>query len=251
MLRDYLSRPSIGEAKDIAGAWSPALYVDDVRRKANLVRIWALVVDVDENGDVDAVADAVRSYAAVVLETFRSTDDAPRCRIVLLLVEPIDPSTYEELHRVVRAHLGARGIVADEGAKDASRLSYAPVRRQGARYRFRVTDGAPLDAARVLAAQPTPPPRVVTRPLAPEHPDSYARGALRGGANDVATASDGVRHYTLSREAYKLAREELRLPADDIESALLPSFVAVAGAAREPEGRRTIRDAIRARRGAP
>ena len=43
-LAGYLSRPSVGEAKDEAGAWSPAFYEDNVRRKANLVSIGALVV---------------------------------------------------------------------------------------------------------------------------------------------------------------------------------------------------------------
>ena len=49
----YLSRPTIGEGKDQAGAYSPALYRGNVRRKASLVHVDALVLDVDQGGDVD------------------------------------------------------------------------------------------------------------------------------------------------------------------------------------------------------
>jgi hypothetical protein len=167
---------------------------------------------------------------------------------VLALAEPIDAATYERTHAIVRAHLRRADLVADEGAKDASRLSYSPVRRPGARYRFATVDGVPLDARAVLAAQPPPPPRILPRPVAPEHADAYLRAALRRAADAIASASPGERHYALSREAFSLAR--LGLDEGQIVSALLPAFVAAAGERREYEGGRTIRDAIRARRGA-
>jgi hypothetical protein len=243
----YLSRPSVGEAKDEAGAWSPALYTDAVRRKSNLVSIGALVVDVDEAGDVDRVADVVGRYDAIVHETFSSTADAPRCRAVLRLAHAVDAATYEALHKIVRTGLGRAGIKADEGAKDASRLSYAPVRRPGSGYRFRQLDGMLLDAHRVISAQPAPPPRAVPRPVEPEHRDAYVRGALRSAAAAVAGASEGTRHYVLCKEAFGLARLDLSEAA--IVDALLPAFLAAAGERRELEGRRTIRDAVRARLG--
>jgi hypothetical protein len=246
----YLSRVTFGDAKDVAGAWSPARYRDNIRRKSALLSIGALVVDIDENGDVDRVAEVVGRYDVIVHETFSSTEGGPRCRVVLHLAEPVDASTYEALHRIVRARLAGAGIVADEGAKDASRLSFAPVRRLGAGYRFRQLDGELLDAARVLAAQPVPPPRPVPRPVAPDHRDAYVRGALRRAAEAVASASEGTRHYALCKEAFGLAR--LGLSEGEIAAALMPAFISVAGERRELEGRRTIRDAIaaRARRGA-
>lgn len=247
-LARWLSQPSVGESKDAAGAWSPALYADNVRRKGNLVSIGALVVDVDQAGDVDRVADVVLGYRSIVHETFSSTPDAPRCRLVLALAGPIDAGTYEAVHRVVRTHLAGAGIVADEGAKDASRLSYAPARRSGTGYRFRQLEGRCFDARACLAAQPPPPPRPAPRPPAPEHRDGYVRAALRHAADAVSSASEGIRHYTLSKEAFGLAR--LGLSDQEITAALLPSFVAAAGERREWEGQRTIRDAIRARRGA-
>jgi hypothetical protein len=244
----YLAKPSVGDAKDIAGAWSCALYTENIRRKANVVHVHALPIDVDVNGDVDEVADLVSRYRSLVLETFSSTDDDPHCRALILLAEPIDVAEFEEAHRIVRAHLRAQGVVADEGAKDASRLSYAPVRRAGAGYRFRLNEGEPLDARAMLRAQPAPAPRIVVPPPAPEHRDRYVRGALQKAAATLASAAPGERHYALSREAFTLAR--LDVPTAEIESALLPAFVAAAGDTRMAEGVRTIRDAVKARRGA-
>ena len=242
----YLSRPSIGEAKDEAGAWSPALYAENIRRKANVVHVGALVVDIDENGDVDDVADAMHRYWCVVHETFSSTNDAPRCRIVIPLAEPLDAVEYERMHAIARRQLAACDCIADVGAKDSSRLSYAPVRRPGAGYRFRLVEGDALDARAILAAQPPEPPRPAPRLSPPEHDDRYVRAALHHAADAVSGANEGVRHYTLCREAFALAR--LGLSDSEIETALLPAFVAAAGERREYEGARTIRDAIRARR---
>jgi hypothetical protein len=247
-LARWLSHPTMGQGKDEAGAWSPALYRGGVRRKAALAHVDAIVVDVDEGGDVDRVAGVVARYSAIVHSTFSSTPDAPRCRVVLALAEPLGAAMYEATHAVVRSHLRAAGIAADEGAKDASRVSYAPVTRPGASYRYRRIDGVPLDASAVLAAQPPPAPRSSPRPIAPEHRDAYVRGALRRAADAVAGSNPGSRHHALSREAFTLAR--LEVDEGQIASALLPAFVASAGERREHEGRRTIRDAVRARRGA-
>jgi hypothetical protein len=244
-LAQYLSRPTWANAKDVAGAWSPALYTDNVRRKSNLVSIGALVLDVDQEGDVDNVADIVGRYDAIVHETFSSTGESPRCRVVIRLAEAIDAATYEATHKAIRGALAAAGVAADEGAKDASRLSYSPVRRASAAYRFRQVDGILLDAKRVLAAQPIPKPRAVPAPIAPDHRDAYVRGALRRAADAVSAANEGIRHYTLCKEAFALAR--LGLSESDIVNALLPAFIAAAGERRELEGRRTIRDAIHAR----
>jgi hypothetical protein len=246
-LARWLSRPTIGVAKEQAGAWSPALYEGNVRRKSALVHAAALVLDVDDRGDVDAVAEVVARYRATVHETFSSTPKAPRCRIVLELMQAVDAATYERVHKIVRAHLADAGVLADEGAKDASRLSFAPVRRAGDGYRFRTLDGRPLDAQACISAQPPEPPRSAPQLPSAENRDSYIRGALRRAADAVSSASEGVRHYTLSREAFALAR--FGLSDTEIAATLLPAFVTAAGERRQWEGARTIRDAIRARRG--
>lgn len=249
-----LMRPTIGTDKASAGAWSPARYRGNVRQKNAIECVHALVIDVDEAGDVERVAAVLASggYRAIVHETFTSTSDAPRCRPVLALSRPIDAPTYEAVHRIVRAHLAAAGVVADEAAKDSSRVSYWPVRRAGASYGFRVLDGRPLDVDAVLAAQPPEPERPkrdrVERDDADPADPAYRAGALVSAALEVATASAGDRHGTLCREAYSLARPELGFTETEVLCALLPAFVTAAGEARTGEGKRAIRDCYRAGR---
>jgi hypothetical protein len=211
------------------------------------MHVCALVVDVDEGGDVARVASALVNYRAVVHSTFSSSSDAPRCRIVLALAEPVDGATYEQTHAVVRAHLQAAGIVADEGAKDASRLSYAPVVRAGSEYHYRTTDGAGVDVGAVLAAQPRALPSACFHTLRRDHPDAYVRAALRRASSAVTAAPVGARHVTLNREAYALAR--LDVEEEVVAGVLLPAFVCSVGEEGRREGERTIRDAFRARRG--
>ena len=254
---EWLSRPRVPRVvtgdrhadKACEGAWSPALYRGGVRRKDALVHASALVVDVDIGGDVNHVADVLATSPAtmaIVHETYSSTPDAPHCRVVLALAAPIDAPTYEATHVLVRALMRAAGAQADDGAKDATRASYTPVRPAGAGYAFRVVEGDPVDAHALLAAQPPPPPRSAPRLVAPEHRDRYVRGALDRAAREVAGRAVGDRHHTLAKEAFTLAR--LSVPEDQIYAVLLPAFVSAAGESRRREGERTIRDSVAARR---
>jgi predicted component of type VI protein secretion system len=243
----YLSRPSFADGKADAGGYALGRYREDIRRKANLISTESVVFDFDESAVPD-VAAALALYAATVHETFSSADDGPRCRALVLLAEPIDAPVYERLHAVMRERFRAASLPPDEGAKDASRLSYSPVRRHGARFAFAKTSGRPLDARAVLAAQPPPASRSTTRAPEPEHGDRYLAGALRRASDAVASATPGERHYALSREAFALAR--LGISDQQIHAVLTAAFTHAAGEARQREGERTIADAIRARRGA-
>lgn len=255
-VRTWLSRPLVATHKAERGGWTPAKFKGDHKLKANLVHASALLIDVDEGGDVDRIADLLVGHLAVVHSTFSSTPEKPRCRIVLPLVEPVDAATYETAWKAAAAHLGAHGVTPDMGTKDAGRLGYMPCVRAGAGYRFRSVDGDPLDARAAVAAQPAEPPRVHVpspasehsgRHTATEHSGRYIAAALRKAAHAVASASAGTRHDLLNREAYGLAR--LDLTEGEIREALLPAFVQAAGEGRIEEGERAIRDAVKARGG--
>ncbi|HET7539678.1 MAG TPA: hypothetical protein VFK05_07395 [Polyangiaceae bacterium] len=247
-LESLLARPVVATAKDIAGAWSPARYRNNVRRRDHLLSIGAIVLDVDAGGEVERVAEALQRYRAIIHETFSSTAAEPRCRVVIQLAEPIDAASYDKLHAVVRTHLSNQSVEADARAKDASRVSYLPVRRPGAGYRFVVTEGVPVCAARVLAAQST---RETSRPSPPmrsgDQHSNYSRAALRSAARAVATASEGTRNDTLYREAFSIARLD-DLGTQAIETALHDA--AITAGLSDNEARRTIASALRARRGA-
>lgn len=226
----WLSRPMLATSKHEHGAWTPALFRSDRKTKANLVYASALLVDVDEGGDVHRIAELLTGHLAAVHSTFSSTRAQPRGRIVLPFAEPVDGSTYEATFRVVAGHLLAAGVGVDVGTKDAGRLGFLPCVKPGGVFDFAKVDGEPLDARAVLAAQPPPPPRSARRLVAPEHHNRYVRRALERGADAVAGASDGDRHATLNREAHSLAR--LDIGDDEIAAALLPAFVAAAGERR-------------------
>ena len=249
LLEGYLSRPTLGVAKNVAGAISPALYVDDVRRRDHVLRVWAIVLDFDDGGRVDDVTAALAAYRAIVHETFTSTANASRCRAYLELAQPIDVADYERLHRIVREHFRAVGLAADEAAKDASRCSYVPVRRADSGYAFRVTHGSPLDAERVLRAHGRDVSGLSSR-AAQKFPEKRTpREILRRAEEDVRGAPAGARHVTLCRTAFRLS--VLEVDDAEIEATLLPAFVSVVGDDRRTEGRRAIRDAIAAQRRSP
>lgn len=241
----WLSRPSLATHKAQHGAWTPARFAHNHKKKEHLIHADALLVDVDDCGDVDAIADLFAPYLGCVHSTFSSTPVAPRCRIVLPLAESVDAPMYEHVWRIVVVYLEALGVRADRSAKDAGRLGFLPCVRAGDSYRFRPLGGALLDARAIIAAQPPEPPRRPPTVVAADHRDRYVRGALRRACINVATASEGMRHYTLSREAFGLAR--LGLSLEVISDALIPSFVAAAGEQRRHEGERTVRDAVHAR----
>jgi hypothetical protein len=243
-----LREPRVADDKGIKGGFALGLYQENTRRKDHLIHIGAVSFDFDQSG-VEPVAARLKRYACVVHETFSSTPEAPRCRAFIRLAERIDAATYERLHGILREKLRSTGLPPDESAKDASRLSYSPVRRPGASYAFRVLQGKPLNAAEVIRANPPPPPRSAPRVLLPEHRDGYAKGALRRAAEAIANAGEGERHHALCREAASLARAKLNLSDAEIEAALLPVFIAVAGEKRAAEGIRTIRGQIRFGRG--
>lgn len=246
-LCDWLSEPAWGDAKDLVGGWNPGLYTDNIRRKANLIRSHALVVDIDSGGDIDKLAEEHRDYDAILHETFSSSEATPRCRLVLRFAEPVNTETYEHVHRVIRRRIREElHVGVDDGAKDVSRLSYCPVRRPGSGYRAHVIQGRGLDAAALLKAHPpivrAPCP---VRPL-PSHQSKYCEAALRRAADALAAGTPGERHDILNRESYALAR--LGLSLGEVARALIPAAIQSMGEARKKEIERTIVDGFMARK---
>ncbi len=240
--------PSGEPSKDkaLAGGITCGLFDGNRRKKSAFRETRCLTLDFDDDGDVDRIADTF-GHSCFIHETYSSKPGAPRCRAYVELADPIlDVAVYDHAHAVIRKHLAAAGEVADEGAKDCSRLNYVPVRARGSGYRFRRVEGPPLDVARMLSVQPPPAPRSAPRlgPL-PERRDRYVAAALERARANVSRATPGGRHLALCREAFSLAR--LELGESEIAEALLPPFVHAAGEPRRREGERAIRDAVLAR----
>lgn len=240
----YLSRVTRDIKKDAAGAWSPALYAGNVRRKSSLISVGMLTVDIDIDGDVSVITGLLGQYKAIVHETFSSTICAPRCRAVILFDRRASASEYEIVHGAVRTALLANGIATDPAAKDASRLCYSPVRKPGDSYAFRIACGKPLNVDDVLSANP--PVREHLPPIMPaaENKSRYLAAALDNAAREIATCAPGQRHDMLLNKVFKLAK--LGMWEAEIAAVLVPAFVACAGQARAHEASRSIRDVVMA-----
>jgi hypothetical protein len=111
---EWLSKPRWGTEKTEAGGYSPGKYKDHIRHLDKLEHVWALVFDIDVNGQVDRVAEQVKNYSAIVHETFSSTPALRRCRLLVQLKEPIDKVTYTRAHKKVRKELNELHVWADE-----------------------------------------------------------------------------------------------------------------------------------------
>jgi hypothetical protein len=265
----YLSRGVAGDpakypdpeiAKRAEGGWAGGLYREGWRHHTAFVHTQLLTIDVDGHGDVDRAAAAFAPFVTAIHSTYKSNAEAPRCRVVMLLSEPCtDLREYKRAHRAMCESLYRVGYVRpdkvarvkgdiDEGASDATRLSYAPMHHHAREFRFASTAGAPLEIARI----PLPTPRKIA-PIVPRerNADRYREGALRRAEAEVRSALEGQRHEVLFKEAAALARPELGLSEGEILSALFPPAVAVMGQNRAHEARRTILDGIaRGRNGA-
>jgi len=235
--------------KAIGGGITCSSFTGNRRTKSAFLETRCMTFDFDDEGDADRIADAI-GCSCFVHETFSSKPDALRCRAYVETLDPItSTAVYDEAHAVMRKHLAAAGEVADEGAKDCSRLNYVPVRARGTGYGFRRVEAPPLDVARMLSVQPPPPPRPPLQPAPQgERRDRYIAAALDRARSNVATATPGGRHLALCRESYSLAR--LDLTEAEIADALLPAFVHASGEPRRREGERAVRDAVHARGGA-
>jgi hypothetical protein len=248
----WACHPVTATAKDAAGGFTVATLHDGVRRKSHVESVTALAIDHDDGSvSPEEAHEALSSVAHVVLTTASHTLDRPRWRAVAPFDRHPSADEYGRVYPVAAAQFTAAGIALDPSTKDACRLWYSPTVKPGAPFASFVGDGEPIYVDRLLAIadalERAKPPRPALQPLAPEHRDRYVQAALQKAADAVAGAGEGSRHYTLSREAFTLARPALKLDEGQIESALLPAWVNAAGERREYEGRRTIRDAIHAR----
>jgi hypothetical protein len=250
----WASHPVTAPAKDAEGGFTLATLREGVRRKAHVESVTALAMDHDDGSvSADEAHAALSSVAHVVFTTASHTLERPRWRAVVPFDRHPTADEYGRVYPIAAAQFTAAGIALDPSTKDACRLWYSPTVKPGAPFAVVVGDGEPIRVDRLLAIaeeiERAKPPRPVVQPPAPEHRDRYVQAALQKAADAVSSASEGARHFTLSREAFTLARPELRLDEGQIVSALLPAFVGAAGERREYEGRRTIRDAVRAARG--
>lgn len=135
------------DAKEAAGLFSFAEYANPshgYRKVANIKVVHAVVGDIDNLFQQDKFDQGLRhlmkhGFCAAAYQTFNSTPDAQRWRVVILLDEPVTPQRYYTCWQGLDAMFGG---ILDKAAKDPSRLSYRASRPVGSAPRRGICIGA-------------------------------------------------------------------------------------------------------------
>ncbi len=250
-LARWCASPAVVADKASEGGFVLADLRNGIRRNSHVVSVSALAIDHDAGTiRLSGAHTALVAYTHIAYTTASHTVEAPRWRAIVAVSRPITVDEYRVLWAHVARHIEHAGVALDH-ARDACRLWYSPtIRTINSPFEWCACDGRPLDVDRLLvmaAAQIEKERRPRAPKPAPGRRDRYITVALEKAAAAVSSASHGDRHATLLKEAFGLAR--LDLDERQIASALLPAFVTAAGGHRQLEGRRAIRDAVRARKG--
>ena len=171
-----------------------------MRGKRSVDRVTMVVLDFDHLSadDANAVVALLKElrWAALLATSFGNAangEDDCCFRLVLPVTRELLPAEYERLWPVVGGLLGG---LADDNARDVSRIWYEPscpaVRLQSARYT--IYDGAPLDVDELLSRAPPPPPK-----------GGRERGARRGAAAE-GPIPEGQRNGALVQMAGAMRR---------------------------------------------
>ena len=242
--------------------WSPArLRPGATRGDAAVLDVHALVLDFDAEGvALGEAAARWPGYTRAGHTSWSHTDEAPRCRLVLPLLEPVPGRLWKATYARVLELPEAAG--ADRAVLDPSRAYFLPA--VGAGGRFQATDytgGAWLDLRPLVAAveelERLERERLERRrrelaeerrrrPEARTRAERYAAGVMRGRLAELATMGEGEgRHVAMYGAAVVAGRLALAGALD--LAAAVEEIRAAALAAGKPAGEveRTIADALR------
>jgi hypothetical protein len=234
--------PDPNVQKSARGGWSACALNEGRRLGSAFVETRLLGLDIDKNGHVEQALKAFAPFKKIVHSTYKSTEGAPRCRVVLFLKDTCrDAEMFRRAHRAVRQTVVHGGWFQsndfDDAGSDPSRLWFLPMVPPGGRYIFHVTGGVLLDLSKLVTTTVA-----TTRPLTKT--TSNGSGALGWAHRRMAEAPEGHRHTTVFSLAAWLAEITPPLPDTDILSTLM----ARAPHGREAEFHRTALDGIRRRR---
>jgi hypothetical protein len=232
--------PDPNVQKSARGGWSGCALREGRRLGSAFVETRLLGLDIDKNGHVEQALKAFAPFKKIVHSTYKSTEGAPRCRVVLFLKNACrDAEMFRRAHRAVRQTVVHGGWFHeddfDDAGSDPSRLWFLPMVPPGGRYIFHVTGGELLDLSKLAPARTS----TTLTPTARSIPNGSA--ALAWAHRRMAEAPEGHRHTTVFSLAAWLAEITPPLPDTDILSTLMSH----APGGREAEFHRTVEDGIR------
>jgi len=204
LLRSVLAPGQPVVPKNELPGWSPATFVDDTRKRANVERVDALVLDYDAGEPFADVVGAWGGYRGAVHTTPSSTDEHNRCRVIVILSRPVTAAEHGVIYAWALDRAAAIGHTPDTATRDPSRFWYVPVAVEG--YQAAELTGEPLDVDQVLTAAPPEP----APPANPKPPADWSR--TRKGRpvselfDEVRAAPPGERNSTLIRAAFMVGQ---------------------------------------------
>lgn len=154
-------------SKDALARWAPVEFHDAYRSLANVVRVHAVVLDVDDGSPLDDIIDALADLFVIAHTTFSATAAQPRWRIVAPVDVPVDAEGYERVWRWLAMRLESAGVRPDYAARDASRAWAVPARPPSGFYIAKTVDGAFASVHESFAAIPKSEPLPVPDPASP------------------------------------------------------------------------------------
>ncbi len=206
-----LSTPKVHAIKLEIPGFALATFVDDKRAIANVEKVHAVGLDLDEQVDWPALQTLFCNVASFVHTTWSSTLTEPRARVFLLLDRPVTGEEYRLVYSSVAAKVEAGGLVVDRAASDAARLWFLPAIKHGAPFLSYVGDGPPVNVDAAIAAAPkpqayTPVERSLGRPDSPAYSRArrylhQCKGAISGSGGHAHTfviAQKLVRGFALA-----------------------------------------------------
>ena len=209
--------PKPGLAKDDLARWAPVEFARAYRCRANVVRVHAVVLDIDDGSPLPDLGCATISHS-----TFSAAPDAPRWRAIYPLSRPVDADEYERVWRWLAIEAEDQGITPDYAARDAPHCWAVPAVPPSGFYAVDIRPGrrVPVDDALQAIPQPEPPPALISRD------DSYDRRAARArmylARMDPSISGSGG-HAALFRAAVALVRG-FALEPDDALAMLVTEF---------------------------
>lgn len=248
-LCELLTTHDVRSEKD-GKLFSCTVYAPDTTRgNANVLAMTAAVVDLDHDITIDEVRNIVAPYNAITFSTFSHTNEAPRLRVVMPLMAPVEGADWAQMWPRLNLLFNEK---IDRATKDPARIHYLPSCHDGNKDDSfaEVNTGDWLDINSLPEPQSKPKDNVIYlngNAAAVEHDRArkYALTALQREADKVATAADGHKHERLLKSTTAVAGfiPDGYLTSEEVEQQM---FAAVESRAEDKAtALQTIRDGIK------
>ncbi len=193
-----LSEPRTCAVKLDLPGFALATFKGDRRSLANVEKVYAVGLDLDERVNWHEMRDRFSRSASFLHSTWSSTLSEPRARVFLLLSRPVNGQEYRLVYASVARVAERGGLVVDRAASDPSRLWFLPAVKHGAPFTKYMGEGPPVDVDAAIAAAPTATPYVPIVRAQTGGPDALTRARAYLSRCEPAVSGSGGHSQTFN-----------------------------------------------------